>query len=402
MKTGPDQRMSKPEVSRFRNSLKQNICVEMLQDSYYRSFSELFSLLTSDRNRRAAAEPGSDTLLLTPLDQQGATLETMRLHLRQAEEAENTACWSVVCEQRLLLGLFFSSREEDSLALHFFTSCAETERGGASGHASEALVCMAEIYLQRGELQRARLLAQCCLLQADEGGWLDSGLRPLGVRVRGTLWRICSRMADAHLEASHLDLDRALDLLQQGHTAAAESGDKQLESEACHQLGLTNQRAGRHCTAQQFFKSCIQIYSTLQDADGLGKTYKALASEGDTHDRLQCLEKMADLYLSSGQQSGLTDALLRVGSIYFKRGQYMRASEYFLQSFELSSELGDLSLLQKAQVWLGCARARALIRGHSADVGGSSGAALQRLLTRKESRGLGPETLPLPGSNADE
>ncbi|XP_034412765.1 tetratricopeptide repeat protein 29 isoform X2 [Cyclopterus lumpus] len=393
LQTGPAQIISRSEILLFRNSLKLNICVELLQDGYHRSFSELFSLLTSDQDRRAAAEPGSDVRLQTPLDEQREKLETMSLHLRRAEQAENTSSWTVVCEQRLLLGLFFSSLEDFWLALHFFHSCAEREGGSSSGPATEALVCLAEVYLQRGELQRARQQAELCIRQADEDGWLDSNHRPLRLRARGTLWRICSRLADAQLEAA--DLDWALKLLHEGHEAAAGSEDKHLESEACYRLGLTYQSAGDHGTAKQ-------ICSTLQDADGMGKSYKAMASEGNPHDQLQYLEKMADIYRSSGLKHGLADALLCLGNIYFKRSQYITACEFFRQSCELSFELEDPSLLQKAQVWLGCARARSLMRGHGADVEASSVAALRRLLTRKETRGPGPQALPLPGPHADE
>ncbi|XP_031698648.1 tetratricopeptide repeat protein 29, partial [Anarrhichthys ocellatus] len=84
------QILSKSEISLFRNSLKQNICVELLQDGFHRSFSEIFSLLSSDVDRRAASEPGSAVALQTPLEEQWDKLETMRLHLRRAEQAEDT------------------------------------------------------------------------------------------------------------------------------------------------------------------------------------------------------------------------------------------------------------------------------------------------------------------------
>ncbi len=53
-----------------------------------RSFSELFFLLGSDQDQRAAAEPGSAVSLQTPLDEQQDKLETMRKHLSRAEQAE--------------------------------------------------------------------------------------------------------------------------------------------------------------------------------------------------------------------------------------------------------------------------------------------------------------------------
>lgn len=53
-----------------------------------RSFSELYSLLSTDCERRAAAEPLSDLRLQTPLEEQRVKLETLKEHLSQAEQAE--------------------------------------------------------------------------------------------------------------------------------------------------------------------------------------------------------------------------------------------------------------------------------------------------------------------------
>ncbi|XP_068569291.1 tetratricopeptide repeat protein 29 isoform X2 [Cebidichthys violaceus] len=366
------QILSKSEISLFRNSLKQNICVELLQDGYHRSFSEIFSLLSSDVDRRAAAEPGSSVTVQTPLDQQWDKLETMRLHLRRAEQAENTGCWTAVCDQRLLLGHYFSSLEDLRLGLHFYHSCADRQQGGHSRAAAEARAGLVEVYLQLGELQRAKQQAELCLRQAEEGGWPDSDGRPLRLRALRALWRIYGRLAD-----EDQDQDQALKLLHEGHGRAVESEDKHSESEACYRLGLTYQRAGDRDTAKQFLNSCIQMYDTLQDAEGLVKSYRALVksieSEGNTGDTLQCLEKMADISRSNGLQTNLVDALICLGNIYY------------------------------TQVSLASARAHSLISKHIAEVEASSTAALRRPVVWKETRGRqgpGTESLLLPGTTS--
>ncbi|KAM6894694.1 tetratricopeptide repeat protein 29 [Lycodopsis pacificus] len=280
------QILSKSEISLFRNSLKQNICVELLQDGFHRSFSEIFSLLGSDVDRRAASEPGSAVALQTPLEEQWDKLETMRLHLRRAEQAEDTGSWAAVCDQRLVLGHYFGALEDLWLGLHFYHSCADREQGGRSRPATEARAGMADIYLQLGELQRAKQQAELCLQQAEEGGWLDSDGRPLRLRALRALWRIHSRLAEEPLDhEDHEDHDEALKLLHEGHSIAVQSEDKRSESEACYQLGLTYQRAGDCDTAKQFLKSCIQMYDTLQDADGLGKSYRALVKSIERYGR---------------------------------------------------------------------------------------------------------------------
>uniref|UniRef100_A0AAQ4PVG7 Tetratricopeptide repeat protein 29 n=1 Tax=Gasterosteus aculeatus aculeatus TaxID=481459 RepID=A0AAQ4PVG7_GASAC len=277
--------LTQAETSRFRNSPKQNICVELLQGGYHRSFTEFFTLLDRDRVGRATPKPG----LRTPLYRQRDKLETMLLHLRQAEQAENTCSWTAACDQRLLLGRYFSDPEDLWLSRHFYHRSADAERGGHSRPATEARARLAEIYLQLAE-------------------------------------------------------------------------DKRSESEASYRLGLTYQSAGDHDQAKKFFNSCIQISDELQDADWLGKSYKAMAasleSQGYTHEGLQLLEKLVVISRGSGREHALADSLMCLGHVYFKKSQYTTACEYFLQAHEVLSAVGDVSLLQESQVSLAMSRSR--------------------------------------------
>ncbi|XP_029310463.1 tetratricopeptide repeat protein 29 isoform X2 [Cottoperca gobio] len=380
--------ISKAEISLFRNSLKQNICVELLQQGFHRSFSELFFLLGSDADRRSVDETGS-VWLQTPLDEQLDKLETMKLHLSLAERAESTCSWTVVCDQRLFLGQYFSAPEDVWLSLYFLHSCADRELGRHSRPATEARACLAEVYLQLGDLEQARLQAELCIQQAEDGSLLDLAGRPLRLRARKALWGVYSRLADAPLNAANYN--KALTLLHKGYSIAIESEDKHIEWEALYQLGLTYQSAGDHDTARQYFNTCMQICSTLQDADGLGKSYKAMAksneNKGNMHDTLLCLEKLADISGSNGLQHNLADANMCLGKIYFSTSEYSRAADYFLQGYDVACQLGDVALLQKAQVLVASARAHSLRARYSADVASTSSAALRRLVDWKETRG---------------
>ncbi|XP_040887605.1 tetratricopeptide repeat protein 29 isoform X2 [Toxotes jaculatrix] len=383
------QIFSKEEIAQFRNSVKQNICVQMLQEGYHRSFSELSFLLQSERDRRAAAEPGSALRLQTPLEEQQDKLETMRQHLSRAEQAERIGSWSVVCEHRLVLGQYFSAPEDLLLSLYFYHSCADREQGGRSRPATEARACMAELYLQQGDLEEARHQAELCLKQAEDGGWLDSTGRPLRLRGRQALWRIYNQLAEVSLDAANYS--EALELLHKGHSMATESEDKQIEGEAAYRLGLAYQRTGDHDTAKKLFNTCMQICGTLQDADGLGKAYKAMAksieSEGNINETIQCLQKLVDIMRSNGLQPKMAESCLCLGNIYFTTAQYRRACECFLQSYDVACNIGNMALLQKAQVSVGSARAHSLIRTYAADVASASPTALQRLMTWKNTRG---------------
>ncbi|XP_036967353.1 tetratricopeptide repeat protein 29 isoform X2 [Acanthopagrus latus] len=376
------QILSKEEIALFRHSVKQSVCVQMLQEGFHRSFSELFLLLRADEDLR-------DLRRQAPLEQQKDKLETMRVHLSLAEQAERTGSWSVVCEQRLSLGQYFSVPEDVWLSLHFYHSCVDRQPGG-SRPVAEARACMAELYLQRGELQQAKQQAELCIQQAEAGGWMDSAGRPLWLRARQTLWRIYSRLADAPLDAE--DYDEALTLLHKGYSMAIESEDKQLEGEASYRLGLTYHSAGDHDRAKQFISTSMQIFGTLGNADGLGRCYKAMAkcmeSEENVDETVDCLEKFADISRSNGLQHNLADAYLCLGNIYYRRNQYQKSSEFFLQSYEVACSLQDVDLLQRAQVWVASARAQTVIRKYSADVVLATEAALRRLLAWKQTRPL--------------
>ncbi|KAM8748230.1 tetratricopeptide repeat protein 29 isoform 2-T4 [Acanthopagrus schlegelii] len=382
--------LSKEEIALFRHSVKQSVCVQMLQEGFHRSFSEVFLLLRADDDLR-------DLRRQAPLEQQKDKLETMRVHLSLAEQAERTGSWSVVCEQRLSLGQYFSIPEDVWLSLHFYHSCVDRQPGG-SRPVAEARACMAELYLQRGELQQAKQQAELCIQQAEAGGWMDSAGRPLWLRARQTLWRIYSRLADGPLDAE--DYDEALTLLHKGYSMAIESEDKQLEGEASYRLGLTYHSAGDHDRAKQFISTSMQIFGTLGNADGLGRCYKAMAkcmeSEENVDETVDCLEKFADISRSNGLQHNLADAYLCLGNIYYRRNQYQKSSEFFLQSYEVACSLQDVDLLQRAQlfclwlrqVWVASARAQTVIRKYSADVVLATEAALRRLLAWKQTRPL--------------
>ncbi|XP_047452104.1 tetratricopeptide repeat protein 29 isoform X2 [Mugil cephalus] len=385
----PAQIISKKEVARFRYRPDQFLCVETLQDGFHRSFADIFFLLSSDRGRRAAAEPGSALRSQTPLQDQQEKLETMRLHLTRAEQAERTGSWSSLCEQRWLLGRYFSAPEDVWLSLHFHHSCADREHGGRSRPATEARACLAELYLQKGDLEEARQQAELCVKQAEDGGWLDPDGRPMMFRVCRELWRIYSRIADASLAASRSD--EALALLHKSYSISTECEDKQMEGEVAYQLGLTYQSVGDHDTAKQFFNSCMQICGTLEDPHGLVKAYRAMAqsleSEGQIDETIQCLETLADMSRISGLQDKLADACLCQGNIYCARSQYVRGCEFFQLGYDVACSIEDVTLLQKAQVLLAGARSRCLVMKHMGDAESSSNSALRRLLDWGDNRG---------------
>ncbi|XP_061664493.1 tetratricopeptide repeat protein 29 isoform X2 [Syngnathoides biaculeatus] len=383
--------LSKEDIAKFINSRKQNICVGLLQHGFHRSFSELFLLLRLDRERREGAEINSALSLQTPLEEQHAKVESVGLHLSRAERAQRDGRWPAAYEQRLHLGAYFAAEREDLwLSLHFYHTCTQAREDGCTRHATEGRACLAELYLQQGQLEKARQQAELCVRMADEGGWLDSSGRPLPRRARESLWSICSRQADARIKAG--EPDEALELLHRGYATATESENKNIEGEAAYQLGLAYYSVGDYDTSQQYLDTSMRICSTTEDFDGLGKAYKAVAklceSKGNLSGTIRLLETLVDISRRNGLHHHLVDACLCLGNVYTNRRQYDQARESLLQGYSVACDIGDVTLVQKAQVSLASAHTRCIVGKYSGDVESSAPAALSRLLDWKVARGL--------------
>ncbi|XP_043954746.1 tetratricopeptide repeat protein 29 isoform X1 [Gambusia affinis] len=381
--------LSRKEIALFRNTPKQYMCVEMLQDGYHRSFAELFTLLRLDLEQRANAPPRSPRLQVPPLEEQREKLETIRLHLSRAEKAERDSSWTAVCEERLHLGRYFTHPMDIWLSFHFFHSCADRAFGGRSKSATEARFHLAELYRQQGDLMEARDQAERALKQAEDGGWVDPEGRPLRLWGCRELGEIYSLLGEAYLAAEQYDT--ATMLLQLGSKMAIEGGDKSVKAESFFREGMGLQSSGDHKAAKALFNTCVELFDSLQDFEGLVKSYKAIAkslqSEGKIQDCIEMLEKSSDLCQSSNLQERLADVSLTLGCIYSDVNRPLRSSEYFLQSYRAACTAREVLLQQKAQVKLGHTCAHSLIKKHIPAMESRSLFSVKQLVHWKETRG---------------
>uniref|UniRef100_A0A3Q3E1P7 Uncharacterized protein n=1 Tax=Hippocampus comes TaxID=109280 RepID=A0A3Q3E1P7_HIPCM len=286
---------------RFINSRKQNICVGLLEHGFHRSFSELFLLLRLDQERREAAEINSALSLQTPLEEQHDKIKSIGLHLSRAEQAQRDGTGARPY-QRLHLGAYFTAELEDLwLSLHFYHTCTDAKEDGCMRHATEGRACLAELYLQQG----AR-------------AWLDSSGRPLPRRSRESLWAIYSRQSAAAAHACHHPGCK---------TKPFAAENKHIEGEAAYQLGLAYYSVGDFDTSEQvcalYLNTSMEICSTTEDFDGLGKAYKAVA-------------KLCERYSPKN----------------YIRPTFMVTACVFslLQGYNVACDIGDVTLVQKAQV----------------------------------------------------
>ncbi|XP_055012760.1 tetratricopeptide repeat protein 29 [Boleophthalmus pectinirostris] len=347
----PHKVFSRPEISRSTKSLKQNVCVEMLQNGDHRSFSELVCVLSLERRRRRdSTDPRVIDSLPRPLQDRPEQIHNLKHHLTHAEHAQRTGRWSQVCARYLSLARCFSCEQDLWLRVHFLLRCCEQRHGAGSRDATEAHAHLTELRLQQGDLRGALRHAELCLQQGEEGGWLDSSGCSLKSRAQEALWSIYTRLANAALEEHNHS--RGKGLLQRALQYAKDSGNKHIEGEAVYKLGVTSQICGDHSAAKKYLHMYMRICEEMKDTSGLGKAYKSLAktfeSEGDTQEALLCLEKLCDGSIDAPPHDSV-HAYLTAGGLYFNMRSFGRACASYQRGVDGAAALGDVAALHKAQ-----------------------------------------------------
>ncbi|XP_029610509.1 tetratricopeptide repeat protein 29 [Salmo trutta] len=383
--------VSKDEIALFRNSVRQNACVEMLRGGFHRSFSELFSLLQRWKEMRLAAGPGSAIWQHKSLEEQPAKLHTLQHYLTKAETALRAGAWSAVYDQQVFLAQYFREPEDRWLSCHFYQTSLNSARrvkidGGRKE--AEALANMGQVYMDQGQLDSAREQYECFYHLTAGRAWSGEGGRSLHSQACEGLWRVYTQLADRPLQAN--DYRAAIDTLSKAFQMAKEAGDHRIEGEAAYRVGLAYQCVGDQVTAKRFLNMYMEMSTALGDAGGLGKAYKAIAksleSEGKLSETVQYLEKFAEVSQGNNQYHNLEEACMCLGVIFNSRGQYERGCTYFERGYEIARDLEEVSLLQRAQVFVGSARAYSMIRKYSRSVETASHSDLLHLTGWKESR----------------
>ncbi|KAL0970593.1 hypothetical protein UPYG_G00244140 [Umbra pygmaea] len=383
--------ISKDEIAMFRNSVWKNTCVEMLRGGFHRSFSELSAVLGRWKESRLAAGPGSVIWQQESLDKQPNKLHTLQHYLTRAEAAQRAGAWDQVYDNQLCLAQFFSEPEDRWLSHHFYqVSLASAQRFKMDGgqKEAEASANVAQVYMEQGQVDQARELYEC-LHQLTAGRlWSKVGGISLRSEACEGLCKVYTLLADGLLQTN--DYKPAIKMLNKAFQMAKEAGDRRIEGEAAYRVGVAYQCVGDQEMAKRFLNMYMEICLALKDAEGQGKAYKAitksLESEGKQAESVQCLEKYAEVSQSNGQQRNLQDACMCLGVACTSRGHDNRACTYFEQGYEIARDLGEVSLLQKAQVYLGSARAYSMIRKYSRHVETASHSDLQILIAWKARR----------------
>ena len=75
-------------ISRYRNSYKHNLCLDMLQDGFHKAFCELFELLTKQKEMLMQEQGDSSEANAMVLEEEPEKLDTLKENLIAAETAQ--------------------------------------------------------------------------------------------------------------------------------------------------------------------------------------------------------------------------------------------------------------------------------------------------------------------------
>ncbi|KAK6494128.1 tetratricopeptide repeat protein 29 [Huso huso] len=381
--------LSKLEIAVYKNSHKHNICVNMLREGYHKSFSELFALIQKWNTSREAAGPGSAIWQEEPLEKQPDKLDQLQHFLTRAEAAQRAGRYEEMYTNQLSLANYFNNSDDKWLSHHFFESCLHTSKLVKDGGQKEAEAHsnMGKVYMEQGQLEKAAEHYEVFHHLTLGLAWKDKAGRTHNSWGCESLWRIYTLLADKMLE--NKKHEQAIKTLIKAFEMAKEVGDKKIEGEAAYCVGLAYHRCGDPETATTYLNMFMEISTALGDSNGLGKAFeamaKALESQGKITESVKYLEKFIQVAKSSDQSRSLQDACMCLGVIYNNRGQYDKGCKYFEMASTIAMNLGDLQLLEKAQVYIGIGKAHQMTT-FSSHIEATGHVNMERVLAWKNSR----------------
>ncbi|XP_069832985.1 tetratricopeptide repeat protein 29 isoform X2 [Dendropsophus ebraccatus] len=321
--------LSKEETAIYQNSFKHSICIEMLRQGYHTSFSEVFTLIHKWNALRDAAGPGSAIWQQKPLEEQHEKLDQLQ---------------------------------------HFLTRAEAAQRSGQLEKAVEHYEAFYHLTVGR--------------IWKDETGRTHNSL------ACENLWRIYTLLSDKMLE--NKEWQQAIKTLIKALDMAREGCDKKMEGEAAYRLGLAHITSGNPQTAIKSLTTYMEISKELGDNVGLGKAYeamaKALESQGKIVESIKYLENFIEVAKTSNLGQSLAETCICLGDIFNARGDYEKACHYFSQAYETAVTLGQIQLIEEAQVHFGIAKAHRMMLAVSRHTEAADYVSMEYLLAWKKNR----------------
>ncbi|XP_072261990.1 tetratricopeptide repeat protein 29 [Pyxicephalus adspersus] len=382
--------LSKEETAIYQNSFKHSICIEMLRQGYHKSFSELFALIQKWNALRDAGGPGSAIWQQKPLEEQHEKLDQLQHFLTRAEAAQRAGHYEEVYKNQFALAQYFRNNDH-WLSNHFYECCFQTAKkikidGGRKEAEAHANLGMVEE--EHGQLEKAAGHYEAFYHLTAGQLWKDETGRTHNSLACENLWRIYTLLSDKMLE--NREWQQAIKTLIKALDMAKEAHDKKLEGGASYRLGMAHILSGSPQTAMKFLNTYLEISKELGDNVGLGKAYeaiaKALESQGKIVESIKYLENFIEVAKSSNLCQSFVETCICLGDIFNARGNYEKACHYFSQAYDAAVSLGEIQLIQEAQVHFGIAKAHRMMLAVSRHTEAADYVSMDYLLAWKKNR----------------
>ncbi|NP_001089833.1 tetratricopeptide repeat protein 29 [Xenopus laevis] len=358
--------LSKEETAIYRNSLKKNICIEMLRKGYHKSFSEVFTVIQRWNALRDAAGPGSAIWHQKPLEEQQEILDQLQHFLTRAEAAQRAGYYEDVYKNQLALAQYFQELDDRWLSYHFFECCFQTatkiksDGGRKEAEAHENLGLAEE---EHGQLEKSAEHYEAFYHLTVGRIWKDETGRSHNSLACENLWRIYTLQSDKMLE--NRECQQAIKTLIKAFDMAREGDNKKLEGEAAYRLGLAHISSGNPQMAITYLNTYMEISKMLEDNVSLGKAYKAMAkaleSQGKILESVEYLENFIKIAKLNNLSRSLIETYSCLGDIFNTRGNYEKACQYFSEAYETALSLSDLALIEETQVQYSISKAHKMM-----------------------------------------
>ncbi|KAF6307378.1 tetratricopeptide repeat domain 29 [Rhinolophus ferrumequinum] len=383
--------LSKEEVAAHRNSYKKTICVDMLQNGYHKSFTELFALMEKWDDLREAARVRSIFWLQRPLEEQPDKLDHFYYYLTRAEVAERKEFFEDVYNNLYALACYFNHIEDKWVRNHFYERCfqiAQLIKVDGGKKEAEAHGLMGLLFEEEGQLLEAAEHYEAFHQLTQGRIWKDETGRFLNLLACESLLRIYRLLADKMLE--NKDYKQAIRILIKAFEITQEGNNKKMEGEASYYLGLAYLAAGEYETALTVLNTYSEISTDLDDELGLGRAYEAIAkvlqSQGEMTEAIKYLKQVVKILRNNFQFLDAVKASTMLGDIYNEKGYYNKASAYFQQAFDTTAELINIPLMEETKVHYGIAKAHQMMQTVNNYIESADLTSLGCLLSWKESR----------------
>lgn len=383
--------LTKQQTTAYRNTYKHNLCVDMLQEGFHKSFCELFALIKQQEDDRLAAGPESLMWTMVLLKDEHEKLDMLKVHLTRAETAARKGDFQEVYRCRFELARYFQSSGDKWLADHFFNTCLQTsavvtDDGGkiqAEGYCNVALA-----QEENGDYQdAAKHLESYYNLASQNKEWVTADDITFHTDSCINLSRIYTTLGQI---AESESLESMLDFLTKAFNMAKESQKQKLEGESAYRLGLAYEKTGDGETALLHLNNYLSICRDQDDNDGIGKACdaiaKAFARQGKVEESIQYLKQFVEVAEKSGQEQAYSKACHNLGNIYNSRGNYEEATKYFDKAYNLSRSMGEVDAINVNRVQFGIAMAHKMMPGFGGHVVLNKLPTVERLIEWKSSR----------------